>query len=85
MNHWRPYKPRKIHGTDPHKSQLLGLLTWRLPSGITKRIIVNYIEEPIKMKMWAILKKDFLNELTLMNVRRESKEEVLEKRKWAFH
>jgi hypothetical protein len=30
------------------------------------------------MKMLAILKEDFLNELTLMNVRRESKEEVLE-------
>jgi len=26
----------------------------------------------------AILKKDFLNELTLMNMRRESKEEALE-------
>jgi len=39
---------------------------------------VNYIEEPIKMKILAILKTDFLNELTLMNVRRQSMEEVLE-------
>jgi len=30
------------------------------------------------MKMLAILKEDFLNELTLMNMRRESKEEALE-------